>query len=75
MKAFVSIALAGILATGFTSMVIADDTKAPAASQQAEEAPTKERAARRGEGRRATAASATAAGAFDFWVMPGDFGS
>jgi peroxiredoxin len=63
MKAFVSIALAGILATGFTSMVIADDTKAPAASQQAEEAPTKERAARRGEGRRATAASATAAGA------------
>ncbi len=63
MKAFVSIALAGILATGFTSMVIADDTKAPAASQQSEEAPTKERAARRGEGRRATAASATAAGA------------
>jgi alkyl hydroperoxide reductase subunit AhpC len=63
MKAFVSIALAGIPATGFTSMVIADDTKAPAASQQAEEAPTKERAARRGEGRRATAASATAAGA------------
>ena len=58
MKAFVSIALAGILATGLTSMVIADDTQTPADSQQAEGAPAKERA-----GRRAAAATSKSAGA------------
>jgi peroxiredoxin len=71
MKAFVSIALAGMLATGFSSLVIADDTNAPANAQQGQEAPTEaptqerpaRKADRRGEGRRATAATAVAGGA------------
>ena len=39
MKTFLSIALAGVLATGFTTLVIADDT-ATTTTKQSETAPS-----------------------------------
>jgi peroxiredoxin len=65
MKTFLSIALAGVLATGFTTLVIADDT-ATTTTKQSETAPAakkqSEKGGRRGEGRKAEVAGGAKVG-------------